>query len=494
MRATTRAIGMVAVLLLTTSAGAALAAKSPGNDERKGAQRLASMPARIVGTTIRAHSEKTDPAPRCAAIGGTVWYRLRGTPGRTAVVLHARGQLDAVVSIYRIDRSHLTALGCSKTDANGLGGLAVRTNPKNTYLILVGQRSDSIPGTFELLVQKPEGGARPPGVPLPAEGAWSTVNRLVDADDSWAVELVAGTRYMINLVAHSQRCVRFELYKSTVSAFRGNERIRDFGCDGFRTFTPGPDGGGTYTVHIIRDGRFRGNQSYRLQVAPATADDGAPGITLQNGQTAGGSLSPRTVDIRDVYRFTATGQSMLTTDLKDDPDARFDLLLLSDRGSELDCACDQAGPVSLHRIVDRGHYYLAVRSTTGSKGSYKLTVLVREVTNTAFRVDDSTAIVVPPDATVDAVARVTSATGAPSTAAVGGIVRLQFDRLDPFSGWEFVQLLSPKVASDGVARLSWTPPSVGYWRAHAVFWGTLTAAPSETDFVSIVVEEPWPGE
>jgi hypothetical protein len=67
-------------------------------------------------------------------------------------------------------------------------------------------------------------------------------------------------------------------------------------------------------------------------------------------------------------------------------------------------------------------------------------------------------------------------------------------RLDPFSGWQFVQLFTVRVPSDGTARLSWLPPSVGHWRAHAVFWGTLAAAPSETGNVSIDVEEPLPGE
>ena len=90
---------------------------------------------------------------------------------------------------------------------------------------------------------------------------------------------------MINLVASSERCLRFELYRSTVTAFRGDERIHEFRCDGFRTFTPGPDGGGTYTVRVIRDGRYRGTQNYRLQVAPATDTTRRPGIPLQNGQT-----------------------------------------------------------------------------------------------------------------------------------------------------------------------------------------------------------------
>lgn len=58
------------------------------------------------------------------------------------------------------------------------------------------------------------------------------------------------------------------------------------------------------------------------------------------------------------------------------------------------------------------------------------------------------------------------------------------------SAWKSV----PQSATMGVARLTWTPPSVGHWRAHADFWGTLTAAPSETDNATIDVEEPLPGE
>ena len=103
------------------------------------------------------------------------------------------------------------------------------------------------------------------------------------------------------------------------------------------------------TVRVIRDGRYRGTQNYRLQVAPATVDDGAPGIPLQNGQTARGSLNPRTIDVRDVYRFASPNRSMLTADLRNAPDDRFDLMLLTDTGSPVDCACDQAGPVGLHR-------------------------------------------------------------------------------------------------------------------------------------------------
>ena len=72
---------------------------------------------------------------------------------------------------------------------------------------------------------RPENAARPPGVPLPTEGTWESVNRLLDPDDAWATEMNAGTMYQINLVASSQRCVRLELYRSHTNAFRAVERV-----------------------------------------------------------------------------------------------------------------------------------------------------------------------------------------------------------------------------------------------------------------------------
>jgi hypothetical protein len=480
--------GIVGGFALLFSAGAA-AGRTPDNDRRAHAQKLAGVPSRVVGTTLGAKAEPSDPSPVCAPVGPTVWYRLRGAQGRTAVELHALGQLEAVVAVYRVDRSHHTGLSCSKTDSKGLAGLSFPANPKKIYLLLVGQRTDSIPGKFELSVLRPENAARPPGVPLPTEGTWASVNRLLDPDDAWATEMNSGTMYQINLVASSQRCLRLELYRSHTSAFRADEHIRDLGCDGFRTFTPGPDGGGTYTLRVIRDGHYRGNQNYRLQVRAATPDDGAPGVPLKSGDSVAGSLSPRTIDIRDVYRLSSTGRSGLTATLRDSPKSRFDLLLLSDTGEQIDCECDQTGPVTLRRVVDPGHYYLAVTSTQSS-GNYRLSVLIREVTSTKFLVDGSTRIDVIPGLSVQATAPISTATGVPSATAIGGFVRMQFDRLDPFSGWQFVQLFPVKVGSDSVARLTWTPPSVGHWRAHAVFLGTPAAAPSETRYVTITVAEP----
>jgi hypothetical protein len=69
-------------------------------------------------------------------------------------------------------------------------------------------------------------------------------------------------------------------------------------------------------------------------------------------------------------------------------------------------------------------------------------------------------------------------------------MRFQFDRLDPFVGWNFVEVTSVPVGADGSALLTWTPRSPGRWRAHAVFFGTSTASPSSSGYVFVDVEEP----
>ena len=140
-RATIAAAAFGAGFLLLASASA-IAAARPENDKRADAVRLSGVPSR---TTEQRRARPRGPirhrvAPRSARQSGT------GSRARTPrpLVLHALGQLEAVVGVYRIDRSHITGLGCSKTDAKGLAGLAFRARPQKTYLVLVGQREGSI--------------------------------------------------------------------------------------------------------------------------------------------------------------------------------------------------------------------------------------------------------------------------------------------------------------------------------------------------------------
>ena len=61
------------------------------------------------------------------------------------------------------------------------------------------------------------------------------------------------------------------------------------------------------------------------------------------------------------------------------------------------------------------------------------------------------------------------------------------DRFDPIAGWQFFHLYVVPVDSSGSARLSFTAPTLGRWRVHAVFLGTRSASPSETGFVEMIV-------
>jgi hypothetical protein len=69
-----------------------------------------------------------------------------------------------------------------------------------------------------------------------------------------------------------------------------------------------------------------------------------------------------------------------------------------------------------------------------------------------------------------------------------GRIRLQIDRFDPLTGWHFYRLFRLQVGGSGHAGFSWRPPAIGHWRAHAQFFGTRTASPSESGTARIVVE------
>jgi hypothetical protein len=68
-------------------------------------------------------------------------------------------------------------------------------------------------------------------------------------------------------------------------------------------------------------------------------------------------------------------------------------------------------------------------------------------------------------------------------------VRVTLERFDPFAGWQFFRRVSAR-AVNGLATLSFTPPSQGRWRASAVYRGTRVAAPSETGSASVLVAPP----
>ena len=71
-----------------------------------------------------------------------------------------------------------------------------------------------------------------------------------------------------------------------------------------------------------------------------------------------------------------------------------------------------------------------------------------------------------------------------------GPVRIDVERLDPLSGWQFVRRYETR-AEGGRANVSFRPSAEGRYRTSAVFRGTRSAAPSASRrFARLVVADP----
>jgi hypothetical protein len=70
-----------------------------------------------------------------------------------------------------------------------------------------------------------------------------------------------------------------------------------------------------------------------------------------------------------------------------------------------------------------------------------------------------------------------------------GAVRLEIDRFDPLTGWHFYRLYRLRLGANGRTGISWRPPAIGHWRAHASFGGTRNASPSNGGTARIVVSD-----
>src|SRR5207253_7372308 len=123
---------------------------------------------------------------------------------------------------------------------------------------------------------------------LSARPARATVDGLVNVNDVWHTTLAAGTTYRIAFtsIAGARAALR-----------RGHDQavLLSFSGSGYRTFTPGPDGGGLYVLDVEAAPTER-PQPYRLQVAAAGADDIGFGLPLLNQRARPGRLDPRGID------------------------------------------------------------------------------------------------------------------------------------------------------------------------------------------------------
>jgi hypothetical protein len=309
------------------------------------------------------------------------------------------------------------------------------------------------------------------------------VHPLVDRDDAWSVVMDRGQSYRINLVP-GRGCLPLHLFRPGTYSFRADTPVLDLKCGGYALFTPGPDGGGRYSLVVQSDPEIANLQRYRLEVVRAEADDIAPGVLLSSGAQVADRLSGRGIDLVDLYRFGVSEPSVFRAQLVKGPRATFDISLLTPTGQAVSTVRSvEDRKITLRKRLPRGHYYLVVRSEKRAGGPYHLQLFVRTVTTTELLASGATSVETEPNQALPLTVTVTP----PGT---GGSVRFQFDRLDPLTGWHFVETLDAPVASTGVASTTWTPPTVGYWRLHARFLGTLTAARSKSDTVRVVVSDP----
>lgn len=467
--------------LHTPTSGRSEISVTPVNNSRRNATRLRPPPSAIDGTTVGATTDYSDPETACGELRATVWYRLASrSSGRVAVRLRARGKLDATVAIFRLVRSEYRPLGCVPTDDTGVGGISFEAERRGSYFIVVGERGDSASSTFRLELFAPPL-AEPPGARLPLGGASSSVDPLTRPEAAWSIALAPGRTYRVNLAPDRGRCLSLALFGPGVSSFARGRSVRTRRCGGYLVVTPGPEEGGRYSLLVSAYGNRGGTQRYRLRVARAGKDDTAPGRPIRNGQTRHGSLSGRSIDVLDLYRFEVTHLTEVTARLHVPRTTTFDLLLLSGEGRELDCICGRQ-PRELRTRLDEGEYFLAVRARNQSAGEYGVSLLIREITSTLALVDGFEEATSELGRAVALTAQVTP------SAAVGGHVRFRIDRFDPIEGWQFSRMLAARVGSGGSASVSWRPPTVGRWRVRAFYLGTRAAAPSASRHVTMRVE------
>lgn len=430
----------------------------PANDNRPGAQAIAKLPGSVRGTTLGATGDEADPA-RCGIDGGTVWYRLASRrDGRVLLRLTAAGQLDAAIVVIERVRSRSRHVTCGVTNRRGQATVSFASRRGATYLIAVGHVEGADPGTFRIDALASEAAeSRRAGKRLPRAGVRSSVHGLTDVNDVWRVSMRPGTTYRIGF-SSSSSCPAVSL----LARRSLGRRLAVLACRGYTTFTPGPDGAGEYVLEVVA-GAEAAAQGYRLQFAPAAADDLGVGVELRNRVKARGSLDPARLDVRDLYHFDVERRGDVRLDVTSG--LRFELV--RDDGRRL------GSYSSLRRRLEPGRYVVAVTASFGDPGArYELSLLIREITSTTLRLASTT---VAPGSPVTLRPEVANATG--------GVVEIQIDRFDPLTGWHFNRLL--RVAAGG--STSWAPPAEGRWRLRAAYRGTIDASPSRSGYAHLLV-------
>ncbi len=436
-------------------------AAAPANDNRADAIRV-TPPQDLTGTLVDATLEPTNDSSQCETTDASVWYRFTA-PKRGAIIvqLDAAGEMDATVDLYKQVRSRLEWEDCDSTDSKGVAtidtdGLEAGAD----YAIRIGRQTGSVAESFSLRVLIPSPPPEPPGKPLPGKGVQNKVDRLVNPGDAYYTSMLEGRTYRLSL--RVGQCTALEVYGPGTNSFDGSP-VKTLDCGGYRLFTP-TDGGRHYLV--VRAGRSRGVQPYRLKVAPARRDDTTPGVFIGNNAKVRGKVNGG-IDARDLFRFDVTRRSTLTLSVTGGPSLR----LVRDNGQRI------GRGDFIDRTVSAGRYFVAVQG----EGKYTLKRVSRTITTSRVTFNGRRSATVPPGSTTRLSVRVRPAVGGPAVMVV--------ERFDPIDGWQFAKRFRVGV-SGGSATVSYSPPSLGRYRVFAEFKGSRIAAPSDAGVARLRVQGP----
>jgi hypothetical protein len=438
---------------------------TPVNDELANASPL-KVPVKVSGTTEGATYGDQDPE-LCSDAYAPVWYSLKpAQSSRVAVRLSVKGQVDAVVAVFRQDRSQLADLGCEVTGASGVAGVPFDTVRGTTYLIAVAAPYDAVSGGFQL-----ETAAVPPikfpGTRL-SRDADVRLDPLLHPGAVFSAQLSQGISYRIAATGPAA-CVHLAVLRPA-SRTTDDPLAQGAGCSGYVLFTPELGMGGSYPIVVSMDE----GDSTRVHVALRAAgpDDLAPGLQLANGESHRGHLDTRGADVVDVYRFGVdkVGDASLVLRGR----ARADLLLLDQKGIQLACSCAGGPKEDIVKRLAPGTYFAAVRARPSERGDYALTLRLREPTTTTISLTRS------PDGTKLA------ATAKVSSAADTGRIVFELDRFDPLTQWRFVAAVTRPAGSSPLPVT--IRPQLGGWRIRAEYQGSLSASRSASAWVDFVVD------
>ena len=435
-------------------------ADPPSNDSRANAIRL-SPPEKVTGTLVDATLEPTNDFGGCSSTEASVWYRFTAPKGGAVIIaLDAAGDMDATVDLFLQVRSKLTPVDCADTNSAGVATLDEEfLSPGGDYAIRVGRQYGSAADRFSLNVMVPSPPPQPPGKPLPAKGVKGSVDRLLNSGDAYWTSMRAGVTERLSLKVN--QCTALEVYAPGVKGFDGMP-LKQMRCGGYSLFTP--DRSGRFVL-LVRAGKSRDTQKYKLQVATAGRDDTAPGIFIGNNAAVRGKVNGG-IDSRDLYRFDVAKRSELrlwTT-------GGTELRLVRDGGRRYgrDSSFDFTAPA--------GRYYVAVEG----QGKYTLHRVSRTLTRSSVRFNGRKSATVSPGSSVRIGLQVTNSVSGPGV--------LLLERLDPIDGWQFVRRYRVSV-SGGSATVAFTP-QVGRYRVTGEFLGTRIAAPSDGGRATMRVQGP----